>query len=72
MVAQVTLYTVTAERDSSLWMFQCVEFPGALSNGEHLDDVFDVMPEAISFVADVPEESVRIRLIADSPSAQPA
>lgn len=56
-------YTVTAERGSGgRWLFQCREFPGALSEGRRLTDAERLMPEAIAFVADVPAQEVTVEL----------
>ena len=61
-------YTVTAERGSSnVWVFQCREFPGAISEGKTLASAYDLMPEAIAFVAEVDEASVEIDLVPDRP-----
>jgi predicted RNase H-like HicB family nuclease len=61
-------YTVTAERGSSnVWVFQCREFPGAISEGKTLASAYDLMPEAIAFVAEVDEASVEIDLVPDLP-----
>lgn len=54
-------YTVTAERGARVWVLQCKEFPGALSEVVRLDQA-DVIREAIAFVAGVPEDSVEIAL----------
>lgn len=63
MVA-MTDYTVTVERGAGdrVWVFQCVEVPGAISESKRLSEVFPLMREAIAFVADVPQESVDITL----------
>ena len=59
----MTTYRVTAERGSrGGWVFQCVEFPGAISEARRLADVHRLMPEAIAFVAEVPEGEVEIDL----------
>lgn len=55
-------YTVTAERGIRTWVLQCQEFPAALSEVVRLDQA-DVIREAISFVAGVPEASVEYELI---------
>lgn len=67
MVAMST-YTVTAERGrSNVWVFQCREFPGAISQGKSLASAYDLMPEAIAFVAEVDQDSVDIDLVPDLP-----
>lgn len=62
-------YTVTAEHGSSgkVWVFQCREFPGAISQGKTLASAYDLMTEAISFVAGVDEDSIEIDLVPDLP-----
>lgn len=63
MVA-VMRYTVTAERGAGqVWVFQCKEYPGAISESRRLSDVFRLMPEAIAYVADVDENDVEIVLV---------
>jgi predicted RNase H-like HicB family nuclease len=63
MVAMTT-YTVTAERGTSgAWIFQCVEAPGAISQGRRLTDAKRLMPEAIAFVTGVNEASVEISVM---------
>jgi len=60
----VMRYTVTAERGAGpVWVFQCREHPGAISESRRLGDVFRLMPEAIAYVADVDEEAVEIELV---------
>lgn len=67
-VVGMSHYTVTAERGSSnVWVFQCREFPGAISEGKTLASAYDLMPEAIAFVAEVDEASVEIDLVPDRP-----
>lgn len=57
-------YTVRAERGAGpVWVFQCVEFPGALSEGRRLIDAYRLMPEAIAFVAGVDESDVQVELV---------
>lgn len=56
-------YTVTAERgDGPVWVFQCKEQPGAISESRRLRDAPVLMQEAIAFVADVDESEVEIDL----------
>ncbi len=63
MVAMTT-YTVTAERGTStgLWVLQCVEHPGAVSQTKRLAEADELMREAISFVANVDESDIDITL----------
>ncbi len=62
MVA-VTRYTVTAERGAGpVWVFQCREHPGAISESRRLSDAHRLMREAIAFVADVDEADIEIEL----------
>lgn len=57
-------YTVTAERGKSgRWIYQCVEYPGALSESRRLAEAKDLMREAIAFAAHVSEASVNIDLV---------
>lgn len=48
----MTTYTVTAERgrDPRMWVFQCAEFPGAISQSRRLADARVLIREVISFV----------------------
>lgn len=63
MVA-VMRYTVTAEHGTGpVWVFQCKEHPGAISESRRLGDGFRLMPEAIAYVADVDEDDVEITLV---------
>lgn len=62
-------FTVTAERgtDPAVWVFQCREYPGAISQSRRLSDAARLMAEAIGFVAELeeaPEEiAARIDLV---------
>ncbi len=63
-------YTVTAERGrGQVWVFQCAEYPGAISEGTRLADARRLMPEAIAFVAEVDPENIEIDLRVDLPAA---
>lgn len=64
MVA-MTHYTVTAERgaDRGVWVFQCSQFPGAISQSRRLSDATGLMAEAIAFVAEVDPAEVEIDLV---------
>lgn len=54
-------YTVTAERGAGdVWVFQCVEHPGAISQARRLDQAETLMREAIAWVAGVPESEVDV------------
>lgn len=68
MVAEVT-YTVEATRNGSWWSLQCREVPGALSQSRSLAEARKIMPEAIAFVADVPEPEVEVTVVPIVPSA---
>jgi len=47
-------FTVTAERGAGpVWVLQCVEHPGAISQTIRLAAADQLMAEAIGFVADV-------------------
>lgn len=59
MVAGMT-YTVDATRSGKWWALQCVEVPGALSQAKTLAEAKRIMPEAIAFVADIPESEVEV------------
>jgi hypothetical protein len=61
MVAEVTRYTVTAERSGKWWVLQAVEAPGAISQVSRLDQA-DEIKEAIAFVTGEPQDSVEIDL----------
>lgn len=61
----MTVYTVTAERGAGrgVWVFQCREFPGAISQSRRLADAPALMREAIGFVAEVDPAAVEIELV---------
>lgn len=59
MVSAIT-YTVEATRTGTWWSLQCVEVPGALSQVKSLAEGKRIMPEAIAFVAGVPESDVEV------------
>jgi len=61
MVA-MTHYTVTAERGTRMWVLQCVEVPGALSEVSRLDQA-DVIKESIAYVTGTPEAAVEYDLV---------
>jgi len=54
---------VTARRGTGHWVFQCSEYPRAVSRGISLADAYDVMPAAIAAVAGLPAASVQINLV---------
>jgi hypothetical protein len=57
------MYTVTAERGKGpVWVFQCIEHPGAISESRRLSAAAELMAEAIGFVAGVDPSSVEIDL----------
>lgn len=66
-----TRYTVTAERgsDPRVWVFQCREHPGAISQSRRLSDAAQLMAEAIGFVAEVDPATVAIDLVPVLPGA---
>lgn len=70
MVAVVTRYTVTATPGSitGMWVFQCAEFPGAISQSRRLADAASLMAEAIGFVAGVDPSTVEIDLVPELPA----
>lgn len=57
-------YTVTADRgsDPRVWVLQCVEVPGAISETRRLSEARELMVEAIAFAADIDEREVEIDL----------
>lgn len=63
--AAMTTYTVTAERgaDPSVWVLQCVEHPGAVSQTRDLADAPELMREAIAWVAGVDEGDVEVEVV---------
>lgn len=66
----MTSYTVTAQRgEGPVWVFQCVEYPGAISQSRRLLGYQDLMREAISFVAEVDPADVEIDLRVELPDA---
>lgn len=58
-------YTVEATRgaDARVWVLQCVEVPGAISETRTLSQARELMREAISFAADVDEDDIDIVLV---------
>lgn len=62
MVAMIR-YTVTAERGQGpIWVLQCQQFPGAISESRRLADADRLMREAISYVAEVDPDTIEIDL----------
>lgn len=63
-------YTVSAERgrDPRVWVLQCVEVPGAISETRRLTEAPDLMREAIAFVAEVDESDVEVDISPVLPS----
>lgn len=63
-------YTVTAERgaDRGVWVFQCKEHPGAISQSRRRSDAAGLMSEAIAFVAEVDPDTVEIDLVQVPPA----
>lgn len=62
-------YTVEATRNGTWWSLQCVEVPGALSQAKSLAEAQRIMPEAIAFVAGVPESEVKVIVTPVVPAA---
>lgn len=60
----MTTYTVTAERgtDPKVWVLQCAEHPGAISQTRRLSEAPRLMRETIAWVAGVSEAEVEIQL----------
>lgn len=65
----MTRFTVTAEqgRTPGIWIFQCREFPGAISQSKRLRDAVPLMTEAIAFVAQIDPEAVEIVVVPQLP-----
>ncbi|GAB3057652.1 hypothetical protein [Sediminivirga luteola] len=59
----MTRYTVTATRTGRWWALQCDEVPGALSQAVSLEEAERIMPEAIAYVAGVPEDQVEVTIV---------
>lgn len=61
----MTTFHVTATRGTSspVWVLQCVEHPGAISETKRLDQAADLMTEAIAFVAGTPAADVGVELV---------
>ena len=62
-------YTVEATRNGQWWSLQCVEVPGALSQAKSLAEAKRIMPEAIAFVAEVPESEVEVTVRPNIPES---
>lgn len=57
-------FTVTAERGASgVWVLQCVEHPGAISETRALTRASSLMREAVAFVADIDADDIEIEVI---------
>ncbi|MGV1034599.1 MAG: hypothetical protein ACOYBP_05180 [Microbacteriaceae bacterium] len=63
----MTTYTVDATKSGQWWALQCREFPGAISQVRHLSEA-EIITEAISWIADVPESEVEIQLVPKLPA----
>lgn len=64
----MTTYRVSASRVSAdpaddYWLLQCLEHPGAISETRDLGEAPELMREAISWVAQVPEEEVDVQVV---------
>lgn len=62
-------YHVTAIREGRWWALRCEELPGVFTQAVRLDQVEDLVREAIAFVADVPTESFEIEVTPALPDA---
>jgi hypothetical protein len=63
-VTRVQTYRVTAGRGGNgLWMFQCAEFPRAVSHGRSLGAAYELMPAEIAASAGVDPGNVEIDLV---------
>lgn len=60
----MTTFTVTAERgtDPKVWVLQCAEWPGAISQTRRLSEAPRLMRETIAWVSGVDEADVQIQL----------
>ncbi len=56
-------FTVNAQRGQRRWILQCVEHPGALSEVARLSEALAAIREAISFVADLPQDSFAVQVV---------
>ncbi len=61
---EVTTYTSRAHREGAWWIVQCDEVPGAMSQVKRLNEAAEAQREAIAWVAEVPAESVEVRIVA--------
>jgi hypothetical protein len=55
-----TIRSGSEDRQGTWWSLQCVEIPDALSQSKTLAEAKRIMPEAIAFVAGVPEAEVEV------------
>lgn len=62
-------FTSTAIRSGRVWVLQCDQVPGALSQVTRLDQAAEHQREAIAFVAEIPETMVDVEVI---PQLDPA
>lgn len=63
MVAQVTTYTVRAERHAPWWLLTVPEVPGVVSQVRSLAQAEEYAREAVAFVLDVSPDSFDLELV---------
>lgn len=64
-----TIYHVTAVREGRWWALRCEELPGVFSQSARLDQVADVVREAIAYAADAPLDSFEIEVAPSLPES---
>ncbi|MFT4299348.1 MAG: hypothetical protein QM597_06935 [Aeromicrobium sp.] len=62
-MAMMHHFTSTATREGRWWVVQCDQHPGALSQVARLDQAAEYQREAISFVTDLPEDQITVKVI---------
>jgi DNA-directed RNA polymerase specialized sigma24 family protein len=67
MVAEVTMYTVRAERRDDWWLLTVPAAPGAFSQVRRLSEAEEHAREAISFVLDVAPDSFDVDVVPHLP-----
>lgn len=57
---QIMKYTIILEKEEGGYSAQCLELPGAISQGETKEDVLKNIKEAIELVLEVLQEEVKV------------